>query len=205
MFDVIPSGRRPTPALESASPALLRARALAAAFDVAFCYLVVETVLLAPIVWAVEWTPGRTGLLLVGSLVALVPLYLTYAFAFEWRLGRTPGKVWRGLVVTTTDGTPPGALACATRNLLRYVDFLPVGFLLGWLVARRSPTGQRLGDRVAGTVVVRATTPGRRRTPDERRAPRERQARGAADGVEATEAAGSSAEPEATDRTEQDG
>lgn len=157
MIDVIPSGRRPRPAMESASPALLRPRALAIVLDLVVSFVFVETVVLAGVVWLVpEWTPRLTGLFFVGSAFALAPIYLTYAFFFEWRFGQTPGKVWQELVVTTTDGDPPGLLAAATRNLLRYVDWLPACFLLGWFVARRSPAGQRLGDRLSGTVVVRA-------------------------------------------------
>lgn len=160
LLAILPSGRRPRPALETASPALLRQRALAVVFDLVFCYVVIETVLLAAVIGvAPAGLIPQTGIAIVASVVALVPLYLTYAFVFEWRYGQTPGKVWQELVVTTTDGTPPGVVASATRNLLRYIDWLPAGFLLGWLLARRSSRGQRLGDRLAATVVVRPGGP----------------------------------------------
>ena len=68
---------------------------------------------------------ARAGAIAVGSLLVLAPLYLTYSFAFEWRFGRTPGKVNRGLLVVTEDGGDPGVRACAVRNLLRYVDLSP--------------------------------------------------------------------------------
>jgi hypothetical protein len=41
------------------------------------------------------------------------------------------------------------------RNLLRLVDFLPFGYLVGGAVLFASPRGQRLGDVAAGTLVVR--------------------------------------------------
>jgi uncharacterized RDD family membrane protein YckC len=57
--------------------------------------------------------------------------------------------------VTTATGEAPGLAPCAVRNLLRYVDFLPAGYLLGALVAATSADGRRVGDRVAGTLIVR--------------------------------------------------
>jgi hypothetical protein len=40
------------------------------------------------------------------------------------------------------------------RNLLRFVDMLPVFYMLGGIVSILSPRGQRLGDLAAGTIVV---------------------------------------------------
>lgn len=47
------------------------------------------------------------------------------------------------------------------RNLLRFVDMLPLFYAVGGLVALFTPRSQRLGDLAAGTVVVRTlkTTP----------------------------------------------
>lgn len=156
MIDLYPAEHPPAPALDSAGPGLLRRRALATLLDLGLAYLLVESVLVAGItVVAPGLIAARPGLAFIGSLVALAPIHATYCFAFEWRYDRTPGKVRFELTVTTVDGERPGLLAAAVRNLLRYVDWLPVGYLLGWGLARTSPTGQRLGDRLAGTVVVR--------------------------------------------------
>jgi uncharacterized RDD family membrane protein YckC len=160
MLDLLPSGRPPATALDTASPALLQRRALATVFDVFFCYFTIEAVFIATIIGlAPDWSALRTSLVVVFSLIFLIPLYLTYCFFFEWRFGQTPGKVWQNIVVVTTNGEPLGPFASATRNLLRYVDWFPACFLLGWLLARRSSMGQRLGDRIADTVIVRPKPP----------------------------------------------
>lgn len=157
MIDLIPGGDPPDPDLATASPALLGRRARAILIDVVVCYVFIETVPLSFLIWSIpDWTTAQTIALVGWSVVLFVPVYLTYSFAFEWRFGQTPGKYNQGLVVTTPREAHPSASECALRNLLRYVDFLPVGFILGYVVARRSPSGQRFGDKVAGTVVVRA-------------------------------------------------
>lgn len=160
MIDLLPSGQPPPADVETASSALLRRRALATVLDVAVSYFVLVTIVLAAVVGVFpDRTRGRAGLLLAASFLVFVPVYLTYAFVLEWRYGQTVGKVWQGLVVATAEGGRPDVYACAVRNLLRYVDFLPVAYLLGWSLAWRSPAGQRLGDRLAGTVVARVRPP----------------------------------------------
>ncbi|HVQ54714.1 MAG TPA: RDD family protein [Thermoanaerobaculia bacterium] len=88
----------------------------------------------------------------------LVAIYLTGAFLLDWGYfagtevlmrGRTLGKKVVGLrVVSRWGGTAsPGALV--TRNLLRVVD-LVVGVPLMMI----DPLSRRLGDRLAGTLVV---------------------------------------------------
>ena len=69
--------------------------------------------------------------------------------------GRTPGKRWRGLRVVRDGGQPIGFLASATRNLLRLVDWLPSAYLVGIVAIMVSEKNQRLGDIVAGSIVIR--------------------------------------------------
>lgn len=159
MLEWIPTKRRPTPDLESASPALLWRRAVATVIDLVACYVVVESMALAVLMVAfTDYFVANGSEAIALSIVGLAPVYLLYTFAFEWRFGTTPGKKRMGLLVATEDGSKPGLRPAATRNALRYVDFLPVGYVLGWLLARRSPAGRRLGDRVAGTLIVRPET-----------------------------------------------
>lgn len=153
-----PSATPPEPSLETASRRLLVDRALATVIDLALCYVAV----VAPVVYVLLIASpdfGRLGPVAVAaSLGLLVPIYLTYSFAFEWRYSRTPGKVNRSLMVATTDGEPCTLRASAIRNLLRYVDGLgvpPVVYLVGLVVALSSDRGRRLGDRAGDTVVVR--------------------------------------------------
>lgn len=159
VLDWIPTSRIPEPDLESASPALLRRRAFATVIDLVICYAVIETAILAVLMVAFTdffTQQGAQAFLL--SLVGLIPIYLIYSFLWEWKFLRTPGKKRMDVLVVEADGSPLSVRAAAIRNVLRYVDWLPVGYLLGWIFARRSPDGRRLGDRLAGTVVVRPRT-----------------------------------------------
>lgn len=71
--------------------------------------------------------------------------------------GRTPGKMLVGIRVVSVDGYPPSFLALVLRGLVWVVEivlWLPVP--IGLYVIAFTPRRQRLGDLVAGTVVVRA-------------------------------------------------
>ncbi len=59
-----------------------------------------------------------------------------------------------GLRVVTTSGRPIGWRAASLRNLLRAADLLPVGYIVGVVSMTLSSRFQRLGDLVAGTMVV---------------------------------------------------
>jgi uncharacterized RDD family membrane protein YckC len=68
--------------------------------------------------------------------------------------GRSPGKRALGLRVVKEGGFPLTFNDSALRNLLRGADFLPVGYLLGLVTMGGDGRSRRLGDRVAGTLVV---------------------------------------------------
>ena len=140
-------------------------RGIAAAIDMVLCYVLIES----PIIYVLgELFPDRfeafAGTAAVLSVLALLPIYVTYSFAFEWRYGRTPGKVNRGLLVVMADGERCTLQASATRNLLSYVDLVGVPPLVVGLVSALVADGRRVGDLVAGTVVTRATVPDHVRT-----------------------------------------
>ena len=158
LFDsLLPTRYRPAPAMESAGDArVLLARGGAVLVDLFICYVLLEL----PVFYAASVLfrgpfEARAGGLAVASVLVLVPLYLTYSFAFEWRFGRTPGKVNRGLLVVAADGGRPDVRAVAVRNLLRYVDLLGVPPLVIGAVVALATGGRRVGDHLAGTVVVR--------------------------------------------------
>jgi uncharacterized RDD family membrane protein YckC len=98
-----------------------------------------------------EYLAGwRLGVLLGGMAM----FHVAYFFFFEWVTGgETPGKNMCALRVVGTDGRPVSVGQLFARNALRLVDWLPGFYLLGLLLAVGG-RGQRLGDRVAGTVVV---------------------------------------------------
>lgn len=92
--------------------------------------------------------------------IGLFALMWFYPIAFEvLRDGQTIGKQALGLRVVNANGTPVTWIASIVRNLLRTVDFLP--FLYGFGVAASlvDPMSRRLGDMVAGTLVVHADAP----------------------------------------------
>ena len=78
-----------------------------------------------------------------------------YYVLLETYLGGTLGKLALGMRVIIEDGSPCTISASLIRNLLRIVDFLPFAYLLGAILIWNSPTKQRLGDRLAKTVVVK--------------------------------------------------
>jgi uncharacterized RDD family membrane protein YckC len=93
-------------------------------------------------------------------LVVLFAAQWVYFVAWEATTGRTPGKMAAGLRVVTTSGRPIAFGAAALRNILRAADVLPVGYAVGVVAMALSPRFQRLGDLVAGTMVIVPERPG---------------------------------------------
>jgi uncharacterized RDD family membrane protein YckC len=85
-------------------------------------------------------------------LTALGLLYFTVPEAL---FGATPGKYWANLRVVSVDGRALSLGAVLGRNVMRLVDYLPVLYLLGGISVLLTTNSQRLGDRVAGTTVVK--------------------------------------------------
>jgi uncharacterized membrane protein SpoIIM required for sporulation/uncharacterized RDD family membrane protein YckC len=93
-----------------------------------------------------------------GALAVLAIFGVWYGFFtfFEaLRDGQTPGKRMLGIRVVMETGHPVSVGAAVIRNLLRTADFLPPPYLLGAILVAVHPRARRLGDLVAGTVVVR--------------------------------------------------
>ena len=98
----------------------------------------------------------------IGSDVAIVSgtilclAYLSYFFVFEILWSRTPGKFLQGLVVRDVDGGPCSLTQTLIRTFARILEANPI--LLGGIPAGiaiiSSATKQRLGDMLAGTVVI---------------------------------------------------
>jgi len=91
-------------------------------------------------------------------LIVIVFLIVSGYFAFfEWIWnGQTPGKRLLKLRVIREDGRPVTFWEAAVRNLLRTFDMMPAPFYsIGLISVFISLSDQRVGDMVAGTVVVR--------------------------------------------------
>jgi uncharacterized RDD family membrane protein YckC len=96
---------------------------------------------------------GGNGL----AMLLLFALMWAYSVVCEvWLGGQTLGKRALGLRVVNADGTPVTWLPSVARNLLRVVDVLPGVYGVGLASTLIDPHARRLGDIVAGTMVIHA-------------------------------------------------
>ncbi len=96
---------------------------------------------------------GKTGMGIAMILTFLIEWF--YPVYFElYKNGQTPGKSSFDLYVTMENASPVTPAASIIRNLLRFVDFLPLFYGFGFISMFLSGRFQRLGDLVAGTVVL---------------------------------------------------
>jgi uncharacterized RDD family membrane protein YckC len=105
----------------------------------------------------VDFISGHTQVWIQAVFVILLFLIqFAYFAVFEavWN-GQTPGKRLTHLRVIRDDGRPIRVSEAVVRNLLRTVDALPGIYAVGIACAFFSRQSKRLGDWVAGTVVVR--------------------------------------------------
>lgn len=127
-------------------------RVLAYALD-----FVLRFVVLSTLGMALGWLAG------VGyavQAIAWFALEWLYPVAFEvYAGGATPGKRVLGLGVVLIDGRPVGLSQSLLRNLMRAVDFAPLFYVAGLVSMVASRDFQRLGDRIAGTLVVHVRQP----------------------------------------------
>jgi uncharacterized RDD family membrane protein YckC len=90
------------------------------------------------------------------QFVLFACVYLGYFLVFESLISRTPGKLLTGLVIVRKDGSRISIRDAAIRTVLRVLEVNPA--LLGYATAAISiifsKHHQRIGDRIAGTIVV---------------------------------------------------
>jgi uncharacterized RDD family membrane protein YckC len=90
------------------------------------------------------------------SILAYFVISIGYGIACEWSWrGQTIGKKLLRLRVVEAEGLRLQFHQIVTRNLLRFVDSLPLFYFLGGAVCWLSPKSQRLGDLAANTIVIR--------------------------------------------------
>ena len=137
--------------------AKLASRALALGIDLAvqFGLLFVGTIVVAGVAdSADEALSAAIGLVFVLSVI------LGYPIAFETlSRGRTLGKLAFGLRVVREDGGPIRFRHALVRGLLGVVEFWMTFGSLALITSLASAKGKRVGDFLAGTVVVRERVP----------------------------------------------
>ncbi|HEY0591121.1 MAG TPA: RDD family protein [Thermoanaerobaculia bacterium] len=104
--------------------------------------------------WRAPVSPLTLGI--IGAL-ALMLLAFAYHTLAETLAGTTLGKAILGLSVRN-EGDHGKLAAIAIRNALRLADGL-AGYGVGFCVALFAPRGRRIGDLVAGTVVLSNAVP----------------------------------------------
>ena len=128
-------------------------RAAAAAIDLALQLLTLFIVLFVfGLVANMSESTGQTVLAFV-----IFGVIFGYPIAFEtWWRGRTPGKAALRLRAVTVDGAPIQLREATLRAMGGIVDrFLPPGGITGVLFVIGSSRHQRIGDLLAGTIVIR--------------------------------------------------
>ncbi len=93
-----------------------------------------------------------------------VGIFFLIVFLLQWGYfalfeafgnGRTPGKRAAGIRVIHQSGRGISFIESLARNLVRFVDYMPGFYAVGVVAIFVSRRHQRLGDMVAGTLVVR--------------------------------------------------
>lgn len=131
-------------------------RFLAASIDAAIQALVIIAFVIVSFVAGA--TLNGTGAFAAAAIGILIinAVLLGYYIFFEliWN-GQSPGKRAIGLRVIQTSGYPVTPFAVLIRNVLRLVDFLPAFYAIGVIVMIANRRARRLGDLMAGTLVIK--------------------------------------------------
>ena len=136
-------------------PAALPSRVLAGVVDVLLQLAVLVAVGATALATSIELSAAAGQAL---AIVTLVVVLVVYPVAFETLLrGRTPGKAAMGLRVVRDDGGPIGFRQALVRGTAGAFVERPgiTAFVGGVVTSLLNPQGKRLGDLLAGTVVVR--------------------------------------------------
>jgi len=101
-------------------------------------------------------TVGQSDVAIAALVIASFVCLFGYFILFEalWN-GQTPGKRYLGLRVIQDTGFPVTFFQVANRNLVRIADLLPGFFGVGAIAVFCHQQHKRLGDVVAGTVVIK--------------------------------------------------
>jgi len=133
-------------------------RALAGLFD-----FMIQAIITVLVVWGLVWlgvalkipdVTGLVGAIIIGTM-GFLAFTIYYVLAEMLTGGQSPGKRMAGLRVIGVDGRPLTFLQSALRNIIRAVDMIPFFYTVGLIAVFTTRRAQRLGDMVAGTIVVK--------------------------------------------------
>lgn len=103
-----------------------------------------------------------TTLMLPNAIAGAVVITASFVITWGWHLwfeirnqGQTPGKRALSLRVVDARGLPLSVHQALVRNIVRVIDFLPLFYGVAAISSTVDPLRRRLGDIVAGTLVIR--------------------------------------------------
>jgi uncharacterized RDD family membrane protein YckC len=151
-----PQEKPPTAAAPAPAPTFQAPYAAASAYQgvpIRFVAVLIDAVIIAIIAGIIS-IPLQTRL---SGAVSLL-IFLLYYILLEGAYGQTVGKMAVKIKVVREDGTKIDYTDAVVRTVLRIIDAIPfvVPYLLGAIFIWTSDKKQRLGDRTAHTVVVKA-------------------------------------------------
>ena len=115
------------------------------------------------IVAGITGTIQRISILMLPSAIGTA-IAITVGFLLTWgwhvwfevkAQGRTPGKRALSLRVVDARGLPLSVHQALVRNIVRVIDFAPAFYGVAAISSMVDPLRRRLGDIVAGTLVIR--------------------------------------------------
>lgn len=143
----------------------LRVARLPSRLTAAFIDLVIQLAILIAVVTVVGQLGVDPSLGVPLLILTVVGSFLVYPVVFETLTrGKTPGKMVMGLRVVRDDGGPIGFRHALVRGLLGlFVERPPLAptFFVGFIAPLLNERGKRVGDMLAGTLVLQERIPSR--------------------------------------------
>ncbi|MCK5706491.1 MAG: RDD family protein [Candidatus Aureabacteria bacterium] len=116
--------------------------------------IIILTISLYRIFYFIKWI--SSDIANAFFIIVFFLLNTCYFIFFEWLMkGQSIGKKIMKLRVISEKGLRPSIFQLIIRNLFRIMDQLPFGYLTAGVSYLLSNNSQRLGDMIAGTIVIK--------------------------------------------------
>lgn len=124
------------------------------AWVIDFACISVITMAISTAIQMTQWVSSDFAQ--AAAILSYFLVSIGYGILCEWAYkGQTVGKRLMAVRVMDVQGLRLQFSQIVIRNLLRFIDSLPVGYLVGGLACFFSSKSQRLGDLAANTIVIR--------------------------------------------------